>query len=77
MLPSEYLLNEHRKDMLRFAAENALVREAQGDHPSFIEKLTRMFNQIRTRIRRSPQIEARPVAQPLVQPQCTPLGRVS
>ncbi|MBI1257285.1 MAG: hypothetical protein GC204_07430 [Chloroflexi bacterium] len=65
--------------MLRYAAENNLAREAEGERTSLIERLTRMFNLIRARIRRSPQphIEARPAAQPLVQPHCAPLGRVS
>ena len=72
MWPSEYMLNEHRKDMMRTAAEISLVNEARGERPSLIQSLIRMVNQLRLR-RPSRQIEIVPVAQP----QCTPLRRAS
>lgn len=71
MWPSEYMLHEHRKDMLRIAAEIRLAREVRGERPSLMQTLMRVFNQIR--IRPSRQIEVIPV----VQPQCAPLRRVS
>jgi hypothetical protein len=74
MWPSEYMLHEHRKDMLRTAAEISLANEVRGERPSLIQSLIRMFNQTRLRrVRRSRPIAILPVAQP----QCTPLRRVS
>ncbi len=71
MWPSEYMLNEHRKDMMRIAAENTLVREAGAAPQPLIPSLIRMFKQLR--LRRPRQIELTPV----VQPQSRPLRRVS
>ena len=77
MWPSEYMLQEHRKDMLRIAAEISLANEVRQERPSLIQSLTRVFNQLRFR-RPSRQIEIIPVPAKLaVQPQCTPLGRLS
>ena len=71
MWPSEYMLHEHRKDMLRIAAETRLAREAGVERPSLIQMLARVFNQIR--LRRPRQIDLIPA----VQPQRTPMRRVS
>ena len=74
MWPSEEMLHEHRKDMMRIAAENTLAREVRGERQPLIPALIRVFNQLRQlRLRRSRQIEILPIAQP----QCTPLRRVS
>ncbi len=71
MWPSEVMIEEHRKDMMRIAAENTLVREVRGERQPLIPALIRVFNQLR--LRRPQPIEILPAAQP----QRTPVRRVS
>jgi hypothetical protein len=71
MWPSEVMIQEHRKDMMRIASQNTLAREVRGERQPLIPSLIRVFTQLR--LRRPHTIEILPAAQP---PR-TPLRRVS
>jgi hypothetical protein len=66
MWPSEYMLHEHRKDMLRLAAENTLAREVRGERQPITQSLIRVFKQIRLRRPHSLAPEVQPCPQPVL-----------
>ena len=70
MWPSEYMLHEHRKDLLRTADEIRLAREVRNERLT-LRQIVAVFMQLR--IRRHRQIETVMI----MQPECTPLRRVS
>jgi hypothetical protein len=72
MWATEYMLHEHRKDLLRTATEIRLAREVRSERWSLLKQIMAMFMQLSLRRNRR-QIETVIV----MQPQCTPLGRVS
>ncbi len=69
MWPTEYLLHEHRKDLLREAAQNELAREAQMPRRRLLAAVSRLLNFRRPRPVQTIERAARP--------QTVILGRVN
>ncbi len=68
MWHTEYMIHEHRKDMLRVAEQVRLARLARAERPPLTRWLTRVF----AVVRRPSMIEPVPCPQP-----CAELGRAS
>jgi hypothetical protein len=71
MWQSEYMIHEHRKDMLRIADQARLARLVRAERPPITRWLTHVF----AIVRRPPMIELE--TQRPCPPPCAEMGRVS